>query len=377
MSKPTFCLAMIVKDEEQDIERCLDSVAPYIDYWVISDTGSTDNTIEKIKEVMDGHGIPGELHEHKWKDFSTNRNYVLDLARPHADMVWFMDADDNLETFKEDIFEGFEVPKDLVWMKFRTDKGIFSRPTMVNSKSKAKYHGVLHEYLGFDYKDDSEKPEGVFLETAGIFARSSPLKRNTTAKNKYANDARIFEKDLKRDPGNTRNMYYLAQSYALSGQYRKALKQYEKRSKITDRGNDDEVFISLLRVAELSQQLKEPQEKVIDAFVKAWEHTPSRIDPVLGLMELLIKSERYLYAVTIGETASRLANPSEAYTNVDMADYRYWFPEMYSFAVYKLGSPEVAFMVVEKALEQMEEGEFGYDKLVKRKEQYKKACDAN
>jgi len=51
MSKPTFCLAMIVKDEEQDIQRCLDSVAPYINYWVISDTGSSDGTMDKIKEV--------------------------------------------------------------------------------------------------------------------------------------------------------------------------------------------------------------------------------------------------------------------------------------------------------------------------------------
>jgi glycosyltransferase involved in cell wall biosynthesis len=376
MSKPTFCLAMIVKDEEQDIQRCLDSVAPYINYWVISDTGSSDGTMDKIKEVMDGHNIPGELHEHKWKDFSTNRNYVLELARPHADIVWFMDADDNLEPFQEDIFEGFEIPKDLVWMNFRTDKGVFSRPTMVSSKSKAKYYGVLHEYLGFDHKDESESPEGTMLKTAGVFARSSPLKRDETAQKKYANDARIFEKDLKRDPSNTRSMYYLAQSYALSGQYRKAIKQYEKRSRITDRGNDDEVFISLLRIAELGQSVGEPQDKVIDSFIRAWEHTPSRLDPIVGAMELLIKSERYLYAVTLGETASRLANPSVAYTNVDMADYKYWFPEMYSFAVYKLGSPQVAFSVVEKALEQMEEGEYGYDKLLARRDQYKKECES-
>ena len=112
------------------------------------------------------------------------------------------------------------------------------------------------------------------------------------------------------------------------------------------------------------------------ANIRAWEHTPSRLDPIVGAMELLIKSERYLYAVTLGETASRLANPSVAYTNVDMADYKYWFPEMYSFAVYKLGSPQVAFSVVEKALEQMEEGEYGYDKLLARRDQYKKECES-
>jgi glycosyltransferase involved in cell wall biosynthesis len=72
MGKNKICLAMIVKNEEQDIQRCLDSVKDHIDYWVISDTGSEDNTKQLIQEIMDGHGIPGELHDHNWKDFSTN-----------------------------------------------------------------------------------------------------------------------------------------------------------------------------------------------------------------------------------------------------------------------------------------------------------------
>jgi len=42
--KPTVCLNMIVKNESEVITRCLKSVLPLIDYWVISDTGSTDGT---------------------------------------------------------------------------------------------------------------------------------------------------------------------------------------------------------------------------------------------------------------------------------------------------------------------------------------------
>lgn len=374
MAKTKFCLAMIVKDEEQDIQRCLDSVAPYIDYWVISDTGSSDKTMEKIQEVMDGHGIPGELHEHKWKDFSTNRNYVLELARPHGDMVWFMDADDNFQPTTEDPFKDFVVPEDTKWMNFymESHQTHFKRPTMINSKSPAKYFGVLHEYIGFE--DREKKTEMDMFENGVMIARSSPLKRDSTKKKKYAKDARIFEKELKKNPSDTRSMYYLAQSYALADEGRKALKAYEKRAKIRDRGNSDEVFISLLRSAELKQALNYPLHDVVDSFIKAWEHTPQRIDPVVGVMELLIKNERYMYAVSLGEMASRYADPSYMATNVDRADYYYWFPELYSFAVYNLGAPKVAYMCVEKALEQMDEGDYGYDKLLIRRDQYKKAC---
>jgi len=68
----TICLNMIVKNEARVIRRCLDTVRPFIDRWVIVDTGSTDGTQALIREVL--QGVPGELHERRWKDFAHNRN---------------------------------------------------------------------------------------------------------------------------------------------------------------------------------------------------------------------------------------------------------------------------------------------------------------
>ena len=55
----SLCLVMIVKDEEDTIKRCLTAVAPFIKYWVIVDTGSTDKTIDIINETMKELNIPG------------------------------------------------------------------------------------------------------------------------------------------------------------------------------------------------------------------------------------------------------------------------------------------------------------------------------
>ena len=57
-----LCLNMIVKNEMANIERCLESVAPFIDCWVIGDTGSTDGTQDFIRCFFADRGIPGELH---------------------------------------------------------------------------------------------------------------------------------------------------------------------------------------------------------------------------------------------------------------------------------------------------------------------------
>src|SRR5215469_7757007 len=91
----TLCLNMIVKDEAPVIARCLASVRPIIDYWVIVDTGSTDGTQDAIRTAM--ADLPGELEERPWRDYAHNRSEALELAQSYGDYVLIMDADDVLE----------------------------------------------------------------------------------------------------------------------------------------------------------------------------------------------------------------------------------------------------------------------------------------
>jgi glycosyltransferase involved in cell wall biosynthesis len=102
--RQSFCLNMIVKHEAPVIRRCLDSVRPVIDYWVIVDTGSTDGTQDIIRKHLGD--LPGELIERPWVDFAHNRSEALDLARGRADYLLVIDADETLE-----ITEGFEMPR--------------------------------------------------------------------------------------------------------------------------------------------------------------------------------------------------------------------------------------------------------------------------
>ena len=89
-------LSMIVKNEAPNIERCLESVAPYIDYYIICDTGSTDNTKEIIKNFFDKKGIPGEILDHEWKHFGHNRSLALEACLEKTKWALMIDADDTI-----------------------------------------------------------------------------------------------------------------------------------------------------------------------------------------------------------------------------------------------------------------------------------------
>ena len=109
MQSPPYrlCLNMIVRDESHVITECLDSVSSFIDYWIICDTGSEDDTARIIENYFQEKGIPGELHHHEWRDFGSNRTRALDLVRGKAEYAWVIDADDYLEAFRLSDKAGF------------------------------------------------------------------------------------------------------------------------------------------------------------------------------------------------------------------------------------------------------------------------------
>jgi len=80
-------LALIVKNEERCIERCLASFRPFVDQILILDTGSTDATIEKAEN------FGAEIHSFDWcDDFSKARNAALSLVSSEFSLI--VDADE-------------------------------------------------------------------------------------------------------------------------------------------------------------------------------------------------------------------------------------------------------------------------------------------
>lgn len=90
MSRPLLSAALIVKDEETVLERCLESLRPVADEIVVVDTGSTDRTPEIARATG------AVLVRSPWRDdFAAARNVALHFARGR--WVLSLDADEALE----------------------------------------------------------------------------------------------------------------------------------------------------------------------------------------------------------------------------------------------------------------------------------------
>ena len=94
MKRPTISMAMIVKNEAENLPRIFKSIEGCFDEIHITDTGSTDDTVKIAQE------LGAKVHHFGWcDDFAMARNVSFEPIT--TDFVFWMDGDDVLENREE------------------------------------------------------------------------------------------------------------------------------------------------------------------------------------------------------------------------------------------------------------------------------------
>lgn len=298
---PTVCLNMIVKNESAFITRCLDSVKDVIDYWVISDTGSTDGTQAIITRYFDDQRIPGMLTEDSWQDFAHNRNMALKNALGKADYILIMDADDYL--IKQEDFQFGKLTADCYMLKMWRGDVEYYYPKLIRANLPWQWQGVLHEYLECSKPFRNEQLRGNYrIASTTDGARS----RNP---DKYRHDAEVLEKALQKESGNTRYQFYLAQSYRDGGDTEKALLNYQKRADMG--GWPEEVYYALLEAARQKQKLGKPDAEVLNGYLQAYNYRPQRLEALHEALVLCRIKGYYDLGFQLGWPARQTRMPDD------------------------------------------------------------------
>lgn len=213
----SISLCMIVKDEEDVICRCLDSVEYLVDEINIVDTGSKDRTKEILAQYTD------RIFDFTWiDDFSAARNFVFKQAT--QDFILWLDADDILLKHDQDQFKKLKKTlrkgTDVVSMNYNIAFDEFGnvsfwtrRNRLVKREKHFQWFGAVHEYLSV----------GGNVYQSDISITHHPLKRDLNR------NLRIYEKRLANSEHFTpRDLYYFANELTDHIQYERAIRVYEE-----------------------------------------------------------------------------------------------------------------------------------------------------
>lgn len=142
---PTLSACMIVKNEEELLPQCLDSIKDVVDEIIIVDTGSTDRTVE----IAESYGA--KIYHHPWTgSFSESRNHSIKYAT--CDWILIVDADEELEKDDIPLLRTVLKNEDCTTIFFQV---LSDLPTGVSKnasqrvfrRGKGHYDGIVHNQL--------------------------------------------------------------------------------------------------------------------------------------------------------------------------------------------------------------------------------------
>ncbi len=242
--RQSLSLCMIVKNEQNFIEDCLESVKDVVDQIIIIDTGSTDNTLELAKKYK------VDIHHFKWcDDFSKARNESIKYAT--SDWVLWLDADERLSASSS---------RQLLNELTTGDKPVIYQVQINNKTSDAAsaylstayrifknrcgiaFKGRIHEQLAHD--PNFPKPEvrrsKIIIEHLG-YDIEGDLKSDKNSRN-----LKLLQKMVEENPNDGYARFTLGQQYNLNSKFEMAIIHLDKAKQL--RQFDKPMTASLLNV---------------------------------------------------------------------------------------------------------------------------------
>lgn len=247
MNDVRLSISMIVKNEQKNLPRCLESVKNLHAELIVVDTGSVDQTVKIAKDYG------AKVYYHPWEnDFSKHRNQSFSYAT--GDWILQIDADEELVFFNNrdprillrylehvkgdmnalafrcvDIMKKKEIAQTLLVRLFRNGKVKYKR-AIHNEPMYKGNTGICQIALIKHYGYDLEPHEKV---------------------NKANRTIKLLKSELDKNPNDFDSMFYISQAYSsfadnLDEGIKWAIRYAEKRKKIKEGKFHNSVYWSII-----------------------------------------------------------------------------------------------------------------------------------
>lgn len=267
-------LCMIVKNEEHNLARCLNSAKDCVDEIIIVDTGSEDRTVAIAQD------FGAKIFHYQWnEDFAAARNFSLDQAT--GDWLLYLDADEELESGCAERLRALtQQPQaeayifQIINLTDCNDPLKHVNVRMFRNKPEYRFEGKLHEQI---ITAITPRPTGSPVYYAGInILHYGYLAAEFVAKNKAQRNHRINMKLVEQDPNNPFYLYSLGGSCINLGDqegaianYLRALQHVNLRAMYAP-----SIFVSLISCLLKMGRL----EEAVDYLEQSQKHYPDYVD---------------------------------------------------------------------------------------------------
>lgn len=332
----TLSVCMIVKDEEEVLQRCLHAAQRFADEIVVVDTGSSDGTMDIARRWAD------QVYTFEWQDdFAAARNFAF--SKGTSEYLMWLDADDVVtEENAEKILElkrTMEGTVDMVMMGYQvafdengTPTFTYERERMVRRAAGLLWQGAVHEAI---------TPSGHILH-ADIAIEHRKQKPGDADRN-----LRIYEKMLERgitlEP---RAQYYYARELYYHARYPEAIQVF---TEFLDQGQGwVENNISACQDLALCYQRLGEVDKALRSLLRSFIYDAPRAETCCEIGHCFYLKRQFKTAIYWYETAA--ARPREQTLGFVQPDCYGYIPYLQLCLCYDaLGQWETAAAYNEKA----------------------------
>jgi glycosyltransferase involved in cell wall biosynthesis len=325
--KYKICVYAICKNEEQFVDRWMDHVKE-ADLVIVTDTGSSDNTIEKLKQR--GAVVDSFITDTFRFDYS--RNYCLDLIPKDIDICVSLDLDDVIELGWREKLEsawGHNTTRGLYlynW-SFNDDGTPSVQYTHQRIHARKKFHWIyptheVLEYLGI------EKERQQFVK--GLVVNHFPDRKKDRSFN-----LSLLELAVEEYPNNSRNLHYLGREYMYFEKWDKCIETLLKYLDPQISFWDEERSASMRFIAKSYGELgnKVEQKKWL---YKAMAETPFLREPYMELASIAYDEKNWEALLYYSKEALKIKNKTYNYVNETFA-WNYTPYDYVALAYYNLG----------------------------------------
>ena len=217
---------LIIKDEEENIKGLIEQLLIFSHEIHITDTGSTDRTLEILLELSNIYDNI-YIHHFKWiYNFSEARNYSLTCYESTADYQFWCDGDDTLNDTLLDSLKAFsrsnDLSDDVYYIKYQYydgDPNPHWRTSMLKVNSNLKWYDPIHEYIQVF---STHKLNYVYFNNGSLILHHKKVSHSGR------NLEIFFNMEKTNWKFNSRNRYYYGQELQNNGLNDYAIVQYHK-----------------------------------------------------------------------------------------------------------------------------------------------------